>query len=321
MTEVSASTHVFSGINVWGKGLSADAGMFSPASVVCLGLICAAAVAEGSRVRCEDLEVRFKTLVERGSERKTECWMRFNLFTEYCVRHYDAEMTTCAGKPLNDHWDWALERKIWTQQVSILESVVKHANLSDEPLRLYFLFNVGHENQSVFFEVQQELFAVGENGTLDYCRGPSHERLEERLQRCRECPQVFARRINATEVSHKWLRLCQSKSDRAHLAQPPKELGFVCQPKPVKTTTTTTTTIATTVPPIESTAVAGAPSENVPTVETGDETVEKRSEANPVVAPVISVVAVLTIVMVGLYLMRVRLGRVWRKLRGPASIY
>lgn len=203
--------------------------------------------------------------------------------------------------------------------MSTLESVATMANLSNEPLRLYSLFHVGSRIQSVFFEAQGELFTVHENGTLEYCLGPSHEHLERRLRECQGCAQVFAGRINATEVSEKWSRLCRAKGNQAELADPRNRLGFVCQPKPEPTTATTTTTTTTTTTEIVTTTerleIAGGTTSDEEEVPESD---GKRaaSTANGAVVPVVTAVLLLASVALVLFVWRAKLAEIRERCRG-----
>lgn len=201
--------------------------MGAVAYMMWLGAMWACVRAERTGLECEKLEVRFKTDIQRGAKNKTEFWMRMTTINHYCTWYTSG--VTCGGYALTDNY--TTEEEIWREQKEKLEDVVRKAKLWNVPVKLYEVFHLASERETVFIEVDKDLLRVEENGTMKQCLGKGNGVGEKRLMECEACGRRLAGKTRAKEVAKRWLEVCRSKGEKKMEAKPPKKLHFTCAAK------------------------------------------------------------------------------------------
>lgn len=209
----------------WETGRTQTAStMGGAAYVVWLTLVGTAVGTQQENVDCSKLEVRFKTMVRRGTKNETDQWVRFNVLDYYCTRREGRVI--CGGHAFTKKH--SVEERVWKTQAEAVEGVIRKGNLWDVEVRVYALFHVAERRQTVYLEVEKEVFVVTENGTLAYCQGNGKER-GKKVRDCEECEEELQRRARTEEVAEKWESICKTQGKREGAAKNVKKLAFVCK--------------------------------------------------------------------------------------------
>lgn len=194
--------------------------------VVWLSVVLMASAGEAADIDCGKLEIRFKTMMRRGTKNETDQWVRFNVLNYYCKRREGKVI--CGGNAFTRNH--SVEERVWETQAETVEGVIVNGSLWDEWVWLESVFYVAEEKQTVFLEKKKQVFVVGENGTVERCQGED-EKVGRRIRECKGCEEELRRRTRTAEIRQKWREICKTQGTKEVAAKTSKQLTFVCGKK------------------------------------------------------------------------------------------
>lgn len=220
--------------------------------------------------------------------------LKFNIFTESATESLGSVSWANDRVLTTDLWN---EDLIWGRQDSILQHVAAKLGLPNGYLSLVYVFYPSRKTQTRFFVVEEEVFVVRDNGTLESCGSLAEgdRNLTERVLDCDECRWFFEFPLHTRTLMVKWSNFCRTSSDMYTTRDPVSSFGVACPEKSVATK--------------RSTEIATESVSREVDLET--EVIETSPATSPVLAAPIATVAVILTVGLILFAFRDRLGRCW----------
>lgn len=249
-------------------------------------------VAKRQIVSCDELVVEMATVVDANKGMTQR--IRFNVFSENAFFFSDQVMWL--GNRLTT--DLRLESTLWEKQARMVHEVREKLGLSDVSVALFSLFAISRGNVSNFLVVAKDTFVVHPDGPLTECDlgFGRDERIVKTVFACDGCRAALGKEdLDPADMAQKWKKFCETARKYYQSRDKIYPIEFVCRRR----------------------------AESSSTISSGNDT-SGTSEMERATSPVLAAVlapALISIVAIGLFAVRGRLGRVWQRYRETATGY